>query len=126
MKIELTNVKINEAFALTLPTTITNFGGKDYEFKYSLKSWIDDAVSKIIDAKELVKFQKKIKKVCENYIVWGVPNELSFQKVGFQQKFVLTDLYKTIKGKEAIDKLVAKVKTDLKPNEVIFNKNIPI
>jgi hypothetical protein len=115
-----------EAFALTLPSTFATFGGKDYEFKSSLESWIDDAISKLQDSKELVKLQKKIEKACENYIVWGVPNELSFQKWGFKQKFVLADLYKTIKGKEAIDKLVAKVKADLEPNEVIFNKNIPI
>ena len=115
-----------EAYALTLPSTTAEFGGKDYVFKSTLESWIDDTVSKLFDAKELVKFQKKIEKACENYIVWGVPNELSFQKWGFKQKFVLANLYKTIKGKEAIDRMVAKVKAEMQPNEVIFNKNIPI
>lgn len=115
-----------EAFAISLPSTTHNFGGKDYVFNSNLETWIDDAVSKISDAKALVRLQKKIEKASETSIVWGVPNDLSFQKWGFQGKQNLANLYKTIKGKEAVDRLVAKVKADLKPNEVIFNTNIPI
>ena len=109
-----------EAFALALPSTITNFGGKDYEFKSSLESWIDDAVHKIHNDKANAKAEKKIQKLMETQVVWGVPNGNSYKHLGFGGSPKLGVL-----SKASIKSLVDAVKSRMLPNEEIFNTNIP-
>ena len=110
-----------EEFALALPSTITNFGGKDYEFKSSLESWIDDAVSEISNAKANAKAEKKMQKIMETQIVWGIPNENSYKHLGFKNGVKLTLL-----SQASVKNLVDAVKNRMLPNEEIFNTNIPI
>ena len=108
-------LKAAEAFAKTIPN----------EFGSNLENWIDDQVEAYLNAKERVKFEKKIQKMCETKIVWGVPNSDNVQTWGFKgNKTNLSILYSTDNGRIAIDNLVAKVKAQLKDGEVIFNKNI--
>jgi hypothetical protein len=110
-----------EAFALTLPSTFATFGGKDYEFKSSLESWIDDTVSKIADAKAQAKADKKMQKLMETQVVWGVPNGNTYKHMGFNHSIKLDVLSPT-----SVKNLVDAVKSRMLPNEEIFNKNIPI
>ena len=110
-----------EAFALTLPSTITEFGGKDYEFKSTLESWIDDAVNKIYNDKAQAKAEKKMQKLMETQVVWGVPNGNSYKHMGFKHNIKLDVL-----SPSSVKSLVDAVKSRMLPNEEIFNKNIPI
>ena len=110
-----------EAYALTLPSTITEFGGKDYEFKSSLESWIDDAVNKIYDDKANAKAEKKMQKLMETQVVWGVPNGNTYRHMGFKHSIKLDVL-----SPASVKSLVDAVKSRMLPNEEIFNKNIPI
>lgn len=110
-----------EAFALTLPSTITEFGGKDYEFKSSLESWIDDTVNNIYNAKAQAKAEKKIQKLMETQVVWGIPNGNTYKHLGFKGGIKLEVL-----SPASVKSLVDAVKSRMLPNEEIFNKNIPI
>ena len=110
-----------EAYALTLPSTITEFGGKDYEFKSSLESWIDDAVNKIYDAKAQAKAEKKMQLIMQTQIVWGIPNGNTYKHLGFKGGIKLDVL-----SPASVKSLVDAVKSRMLPNEEIFNKNIPI
>ena len=110
-----------EAFALTLPSTFHEFGGKTHEFKSNLESWIDDTVNKIADDKAQAKADKKMQKLMETQIVFGVPNSNQYKHMGFKSKAKLTEL-----SSASVKNLVDAVKSRLLPNEEIFNKNIPI
>lgn len=110
-----------EAYALTLPSTITEFGGKDYEFKSSLESWIDDAVNKIYDAKAQAKAEKKMQLIMQTQVVWGIPNGNTYKHLGFKGGIKLDVL-----SQASVKSLVDAVKSRMLPNEEIFNKNIPI
>ena len=110
-----------EAYALTLPSTITEFGGKDYEFKSTLESWIDDAVNKIYDAKAQAKAEKKMQLIMQTQVVWGIPNGNTYKHLGFKGGIKLDVL-----SPASVKSLVDAVKSRMLPNEEIFNKNIPI
>ena len=110
-----------EAFALTLPSTITEFGGKDFEFKASLESWIDDAVHKIYNDKAQAKAEKKMQKLMETQVVWGIPNGNTYKHLGFKH-----DIKLGVLSSASVKSLVDAVKSRMLPNEEIFNKNIPI
>ena len=108
-----------EEFALTLPSTFHEFGGKVHEFKSNLESWIDDTVNKISDEKNKAKFEKKMAKDMETKIVFGIPDSGSYRMLGFKSNAKLTEL-----SQGSINSLVLAVKAQMNPNEVIFNKNI--
>jgi hypothetical protein len=110
-----------EAYALTLPSTFHEFGDKVHEFKSSLESWIDDTVNKIYDAKAQAKAEKKMQKLMETQVVWGVPNGNTYRHLGFKHSIKLDVL-----SPASVKSLVDAVKSRMLPNEVIFNKNIPI
>ena len=110
-----------EAFALTLPSTITTFGGKDYEFKSNLETWIDSTIEKIHNTKAEAKAEKKMQKLMETQVVWGIPNGNTYKHLGFKGGIKLEVL-----SQGSIKSLVDAVKSRMLPNEEIFNKNIPI
>lgn len=110
-----------EAYALTLPSTTAEFGGKDYVFKSSLESWIDDTVNKIYDAKAQAKAEKKMQLIMQTQVVWGVPNGNTYRHMGFKGGVKLEAL-----SPASVKSLVDAVKSRMLPNEEIFNKNIPI
>lgn len=114
-------LKKAEEFALTLPSTFHEFGGKMHEFKSNLESWIDDTVNKIADEKAQAQADKKIQKLMETQIVWGVPNANTYKHMGFKGSPKLAVL-----SQASVKNLVDAVKARLLPNEEIFNKNIPI
>lgn len=114
-------LKRAEEYALTLPSTFHEFGGETHEFKSNLENWIDNTVNKIADEKNKAKFLKKMQKDMETKIVFGVPDSGSYRMLGFKSKAKLTEL-----SQGSINSLVLAVKAQMKPNEVIFNKNITI
>lgn len=114
-------LKEAEAYALTLPSTISEFGGKDYEFKSSLESWIDDTVNKIYDTKAQAKAEKKMQLIMQTQVVWGIPNGNTYKHLGFKGGVKLEVL-----SPASVKSLVDAVKSRMLPNEEIFNKNIPI
>lgn len=80
----------------------------------------------ISNAKEKAKQQKKMEKLMETNIVYGVPNGKSYNMIGFRGKPKFADMYLTPRGTAAIAELVSKVKRELKKGEKIFNTNIKI
>ena len=110
-----------EAYAKSLPSTITEFGGKDFEFKSNLETWIDDTLYKIHNAKAEAKAEKKMQLIMQTQVVWGIPNGNTYKHLGFKGGVKLEVL-----SPASVKNLVDAVKSRMKPNEEIFNKNIPI
>jgi hypothetical protein len=113
-------LKQAELFCKGLPKQVIEFGGKEHKFDQSLESVIDD----LVFAKEKEKEQKKIEKLCENNIVWGKPNGMSYKMLSFKGKNKFADVKNTIQGQKALENLINRVKSELKEGEEIFNKNL--
>jgi hypothetical protein len=107
-----------EDYAKTLPSPF------DANDKNNLEDWIDDEIYKLSIAKANAKANKQIQKACDTNIVWGIPDTGAYVRIGFKGNPKFADLVKTTQGKVALQNLLNKVKKELKPNEVIFNKNL--
>ena len=115
-------LKQAELFCKTLPKEKVDFGDRVHEFDQSLESVIDN----LLFEKEKEKEQKKIDKLCETQIVWGKPNGMSYRMIGFNGKQKFADVKKSIVGQKALEKLIDRVKGELKEGEIIFNKNLEL
>lgn len=113
-------LKKAETHAESLPSTFF----REMELKSNLEFVIDTLLEAEVNKKENVKTEKKILKLSENHIVWGVPNGNSYHKIAFKGRPKFSDLMKLKGGKEAIDKLLNRIKSELQKGEVIFNKNL--
>lgn len=115
-----------EAYCMTLPSKEYSMGGKVHIIESNLEGWIDEKLDDYLVAKSKVSFEKKMKKACETGIVWGVPNSgtASIWAVT-NPKTKIVDLMQIPQGKEAVMKLIVKVRAELKAGEVIFNTNVP-
>jgi hypothetical protein len=108
-----------EKFALTLPPIVYEFNGKKHEFDSNLESVIDNIIGNILKEKE----EKKIEKLC----LKGVFKSTPFGVVsGISFKITLKDMIKTYgkKGVAHIQSTYDKLKSELKENEKIVNKNL--
>ena len=74
--------------------------------------------------KEKSKEQKKIEKLCERNVVWG--KGMGYSYVGFNGNHKIADMQKSISGRKALEKLIERVKGELKEGEIIFNKNLEL
>ena len=113
-------LKQAELFCKGLPKEKVNFGDRIHEFTQSLESVIDN----LLFEKEKEKEQKKIDKLCENHIVWGKPNGMSYKMLSFKGKPKFADIKNTIQGQKSLERLIDRVKGELKEGEEIFNKNL--
>lgn len=113
-------LKQAELFCKELPKREFTFGDITREFDQTLESVIDD----LVFAKEKEKEDKKMIKLCENHIVWGKPNGYSYSVLSFKGKPKFADIKKTIQGQKALERLINRVKSELKEGEEIFNKNL--
>jgi hypothetical protein len=111
-----------ELYCKSLPKQLIDFGDKTHEFDQTLESVIDD----LVFAKEKEKEDKKIEKLCENHIVWGKPNGYSYKTLTFKGKPKFADVKKNIMGQKALERLIDRVKSELKEGEEIFNKNLEL
>ena len=87
---------------------------------------MDCHISKQNKEKEKEKEQKKIDKLCETNIVFGKPNGMSYRYIGFNGRPKIADVKKTIIGQKALEKLINRVKGELREGEIIFNKNLEL
>lgn len=115
-------LKQAELFCKTLPTKPIDFGDRVVEFAQSLESVIDD----LLFEKEKAKEQKKIDKLCETNIVFGKPNGMTYRYIGFNGRPKIADVKKSIVGQKALEKLINRVKGELREGEIIFNKNLDL
>ena len=113
-------LNLAEDFCKRLPKEKVDIGGTIHEFAQSLESVIDD----LVFAKEKEKEDKRIEKLCDNNIVWGKPNGMSYKMLSFKGKPKFADVKKSIVGQKALDNLINRVKGELKEGEEIFNKNL--
>jgi len=113
-------LKQAELFCKGLPKREFTFGDITREFDQTLESVIDD----LVFAKEKEKEQKKIDKLCENHIVWGKPNGYSYKQISFKGNPKFAEIKKTIQGQKSLERLIDRVKGELKVGEEIFNKNL--
>lgn len=109
-----------EEYCKALPKNQVEIGGRMHEFAQSLESVIDDLVFE----KEKQKEQKKIDKLCETNIVFGKPNGMTYRYIGFNGRPKIADVKKSIVGQKALEKLINRVKGELREGEIIFNKNL--
>jgi hypothetical protein len=103
-----------------LPKRSFQFGDETHEFNQTLESVIDD----LIFAKEKEKEEKKMIKLYENHIVFGKPNGYSYSVLSFKGKPKFADVMKSIQGQKSLEKLINRVKGELKEGEIIFNTNL--
>lgn len=115
-------LNLAEDFCKRLPTKPIDFGDRVVEFDQSLESVIDD----LLFEKEKAKEQKKIDKLCETNIVFGKPNGMTYRYIGFNGRPKIADVKKTIIGQKALEKLINRVKGELREGEIIFNKNLDL
>lgn len=108
-----------EAFCKTLPD-MPNPYSPERPFKMDLKIFIDNLVT----AELLKKDQNKIQKKFESNIISGIIGGTSYKIAGFKGSPKLADLVKTPRGKEAVEKLIADVKSKLTAGETIWNDNL--
>jgi hypothetical protein len=113
-------LNLAEDFCKRLPKEKVDFGGTIHEFAQSLESVIDN----LLFEKEKAKEEKKIIKLCETHIVFGKPNGYSYRMIGFNGKQKFADVKKSIVGQKALEKLINRVKGELREGEIIFNKNL--
>lgn len=113
-------LKQAEEYCKALPKKQFEIGGRMHEFNQSLESIIDDLVFE----KEKAKEQKKIDKLCETNIVFGKPNGYSYRYIGFNGRPKIDDVKKSIVGQKSLEKLINRVKGELREGEIIFNKNL--
>ncbi len=111
-----------EQYCKSLPKQVVDFGDRTHEFDQTLESVIDD----LVFAKEKEKEDKKIEKLCENHIVFGKPNGMSYSVISFKGKPKFADIKKTIQGQKSLERLIDRVKGELKEGQIIFNKNLEI
>jgi hypothetical protein len=111
-----------EKFCSELPKQEIVLGDTTHRFKQTLETIIDD----LLFEKEKSKEQKKIDKLCEINIVWGKPNGVSYRLIGFKHKIKFENLKQTIQGQKSLEKLIERVKGELREGEIIFNKNLDL
>lgn len=109
-----------ENYCKSLPRVKYSFG----EFDMNLETLIDDLLEKHYSKKSEEKFKKKVEKLSETAIVFGVPGNSRYSIISFKGSPKFEDLKKTAQGKLSLESLVNKVRSQLKDGEVIFNKNI--
>ena len=108
-----------EAYAKTLPAK--KF--QDFELDSSLENIIDDAVDNEFNQREKASASKKIDKLTINNIVFGPVDKSYYKSLGFG-KYTLEQVMKSTNGPAAMEKLITRVKSEMKPNEIIFNNNL--
>lgn len=70
-------IKLLEDYIATLPDIVSDFtndDGSPFTYKQNLESYINQLVDDIQNAKEKIKFEKKIVKLFETAIVIGIPD----------------------------------------------------
>jgi len=110
-------LKEAEKYAKSLPAHKTQYG----DISSDLELIVDCAVDDYVNDLEEKKYQKYIEKTCLNHLVtsegrtWSILNKMSFEDV--LKKY-------PAQYQQLIQKFVDDVKTKLRPNEVIINKNL--
>jgi hypothetical protein len=95
-----------------------------FELDMNLENLIDGLIEDILKLKDQAKFDKQLLRDMETNICFGVPNSGGYKRIGYGKQHKLADLAKQEKGREAIAKLVTRIKGELKEGEEIFNKNL--
>ena len=111
-----------EKFCSELPKQEIVYGDTTHRFKQTLETVIDD----LLFAKGKEKENKKIEKLCDRNIVWGKANGIDYSYVGFNGNHKIVDMQKSISGQKALEKLIERVKKELREGDIIFNKNLVV
>jgi hypothetical protein len=118
-------IKSLEDYIATLPDEVSEFmkdDGKPFTFKQTLESYINQLVDEMEEAKNKAKFQKKMVKLFETAIVFGVPDSGKYRYVSFRNpiKFYDTPAYRNI-VQNGVDDIKRKYCTD---GVQILNNNL--
>lgn len=108
-------IKEAEAYAKTLPPV--ELGEELGSVPKDLESVIDDLLYQHQLKKDLKRYEKK-------NIVFGNPKTGSIQTLGWQGSHTIEGMKQSEAGRTAIQKVVDKILTELKPGEFILNTNI--
>lgn len=92
----------------------------------ALEDAVDEAVYAIDKAKQEAKIQKKLERDCVKSVCVGWVNEhgASYYKQGFKGNPALADIAVRKGGLEAIQRMVDRIKSEIKGDESILNTNL--
>lgn len=86
---------------------------------------VDELVEEAFNAKEKEKLRKKLQRSFTKHVVWGNLQRGYYTELGFKGKHAFVDMVRTPKGKEALQRMVDRIKREeLKEGEVILNDNL--
>lgn len=88
----------------------------------NLENFIDELISAELKKKDEAKLNKKIQKLCEKALVYGLKGGDSYRIMDFKRP--LKDIAFTNVGKETIQRHYDVAKAGLKKGEVFFNTNL--
>jgi len=114
-----------EDYIDSLPEEQMEYDGKKYERDGNpvmMKPDMDSIINDLVEEFEKEKSKKRLKKDMEKKIVFGKPNGNSYKLIGYKSPLKAIAMMKG--GKEAIQKLVNRVKGELKEGEEILNDNL--
>lgn len=101
---------------------------REYENVYNvdLEEKVDELVYAIDAERQNKKILKQVERACLKGICVGVINEhgASYYQQGFKGKPLLADIARKPQGLAAIQKMVDRIKTELKGDEKILNTNL--
>ena len=115
-------LKDAEEYAKTLPSIKYNYDDKIHEFPMTLEHFIDTAIDDVFNGKQKAKQEKKINKITEKAIVFGIPNGSTYRYIQF--KNTIKELQESHTGRIVLENTINKIKKELKDGEVIFNTNL--
>lgn len=116
-----------EAYCLKLSPVLVPAGDgmEEFSIPMNLEHFIDEIVdkeaNKKFNEKEKKRFAKKFAKDCITGICYGSDKGYYIRK----WKISIEELLKTEKGVAAIKRVIAEIKSELKPDHRILNTNIP-
>lgn len=116
-----------EEYFKSLPKKKHTFDdGREFEFRQTLESEIDDIITKYVDDKEKKKFQKKMEKDMLTKLVLGKGNPNRYEVVGWntinKKPITIQQMLNHPNGKESLKKTIQNMR---EKGYTILNTNIP-
>lgn len=99
---------------------------RTYEDDAEIEEKVDELVYAIDAERQTAKIRKKVERDCIKHVCVGWVNEhgASYWQQGFKSKLPLAEIAKSPKGVEAIQRMVDRIKSEIKGDETILNTNL--
>jgi len=112
-----------EKWCKSLPAEKLEVDDKVVDVEIDLECYVDTLLENYLKEKDKTAFERKIVNATKKHIVWGIPGSGAFRQVGWSG-YTVEKLLSIPQGREAVKKTYDRIKSELKPGEEIFNKNL--